>query len=243
MKAMILAGGLGARLRPLTFSIPKPLLPVGEKPILQIIIEQMRGAGIDDIVLATGYQSELIRAFCGDGSKLGVHLSYVHETQPLGTAGPLSLVRRHFEGEQVFLVMNGDIITKLDFAQFMKAGTANRCDLTVGYTKHLYRSPFGVLSIADGMVQGIVEKPCHEYAISAGIYCVRPSALEFVPDNAFFTMPQLMERLITAANRNVGAYYIQDCWIGIESIEHFQEAIEELSKIPAEAVGVTGGLS
>src|SRR5579864_4564917 len=97
MKAMILAGGLGTRLRPFTFSIPKPLLPVGEKPILQIIIEQMKASGIEEIILATGYQAELIRAFCGDGSKFGVSVSYVHEDQPLGTAGPLSLIRQHLE--------------------------------------------------------------------------------------------------------------------------------------------------
>ncbi len=163
-----------------------------------------------------------------------MQITYVHEDKPLGTAGPLSLVRHHFEDAQVFLVMNGDIITRLDFAEFLKTGIGNNCDLTVGYTKHVYRSPFGVLSILDGRVLGIVEKPCHEYAISAGIYCLRPSALEFVPDDVFFTMPQLMERLIVA-NRNVAAHYIQDCWIGIESVEHFEEAIKELGKIPAEA--------
>src|SRR5579864_4394423 len=100
MKAMILVGGLGARLRPLTFSIPKPLLPVGEKPILQLIIEQLREAGISELILATGYQSELIQAFCGDGAKLGVRIRYVKEPSALGTAGPLSLVREHIrEGE------------------------------------------------------------------------------------------------------------------------------------------------
>src|SRR5258708_8849586 len=114
MKAMILVGGIGTRLRPLTFSIPKPLLPVGERPILQIIVEQMKGAGIEDIVLATGYQAELIRAFCGDGSKFGVNISYVHEREPLGTAGPLSLASQHFEGDHTFLLMNGHILTKLN---------------------------------------------------------------------------------------------------------------------------------
>jgi mannose-1-phosphate guanylyltransferase len=220
-------------LRPLTFSIPKPLLPVGEKPILQIIVEQLRLAGIDEIVLATGYHSELIRAFCGDGLKFGVRISYVHEDQPLGTAGPLSLVRGLFDGDEPFLVMNGDIITKLDFAAFLQSGGENRCDVTVGYTKHVYRSPFGVLSISDGLVRGITEKPWHEDLISAGIYCVRPQALEFVPDNVFFTMPELMLRLI-GAGRKVGAYFIQDCWIGIESVEHFEEAIKQLENAPVE---------
>jgi mannose-1-phosphate guanylyltransferase len=235
MKALILVGGLGTRLRPFTFSIPKPLLPIGEKPILQIIIEQMKTAGIEDIILATGYQAELIRAFCGDGSKYGVRVSYVHEEKPLGTAGPLSLVRHYLDRNEVALVMNGDIITRLDFAEFVRAGIRNRCDLTVGYTKHIYRSPFGVLSIANDSVTGITEKPCHEYSISAGIYCVRASALEFVPNETFFTMPDLMQALM-AARRRVGAYFIQDCWIGVETVEHFDEIMKELGKVPAEAV-------
>jgi NDP-sugar pyrophosphorylase family protein len=235
MKAMILAGGLGTRLRPLTFSIPKPLLPVGERPILQIIIEQMKTAGIENIILATGYQAELIRAFCGDGKKFGVRICYVHEDQPLGTAGPLSLARQYIRPEELFLVMNGDIITKLDFAEFLKAGHANQADLTVGYTKYIYRSPFGVLSVDGDTVQGIVEKPCQEYAINAGVYCVRSAALDFVPGGVFSTMPELMQRLM-AANRKIGAYYIKDCWIGIECIEHFEDAIKELSNAPAEVV-------
>jgi NDP-sugar pyrophosphorylase family protein len=234
MKAMILVGGLGTRLRPLTFSIPKPLLPLGEKPILQIIIEQMKSASVEDIVLATGYQAELIQAFCGDGSKFGVNISYVHDEKPLGTAGPLSLARQQFWNQQSFLLMNGDIVTKLDFAEFIRAGTTSECDLTVGYTNYIYRSPFGVLSIADGTVLGISEKPSQEYSISAGIYCLLPKALDFVPDDTFFTMPDLMKKLISAG-RKVGAYYIRDCWIGLESIEHFDEAIKELNKVPSEA--------
>ncbi len=239
MKAMILAGGLGTRLRPLTFSIPKPLLPVGERPILQIIVEQMKAAAIEEVILATGYQAELIRAFCGDGSKFGLRISYVHEDQPLGTAGPLSLVRHRLERDETLLVMNGDIITKLDFAAFLRAGANNGCDLTVGYTKHIYRSPFGVLDIAGGQVRGITEKPCHEYAVSAGIYTVRASALEFVPEGSFFTMPELIQSL-HASNRKVGAYFIQDCWIGIENIEHFEEAIRELSNAPEQAALAAG---
>src|ERR1700734_2842071 len=109
MKAMILAGGMGTRLRPLTFSIPKPLLPVGEKPILQRIIEQLRGAGITDLVLATGYHAELIRAFCGDGSKFGVSVTYVHEHKPLGTAGPAGAIRGLLPPGEFLLLMNGDL--------------------------------------------------------------------------------------------------------------------------------------
>ena len=233
MKAMILAGGLGTRLRPFTFSIPKPLLPVGEKPILQIIIERLKAGGIDEIVLATGYQAELIRTFCGDGSRFGVRASYLHEPKALGTAGPLSLARGLFQPDELFLLMNGDVVTGLDFGAFLASARANGCELTVGYTKHVYQSPFGVLAIEDGSVRGIVEKPVQEYSVSAGIYALRGSALAFVPDDSFFTMPELMLRLI-AAQRKVSAYFVRDCWIGLESIEHFAEAIRELENLPAE---------
>src|SRR5258708_38220682 len=135
-KAVILVGGLGTRLRPLTFSIPKPLLPVGEKPILQIIIEQLRASGVSELILATGYQAELIQAFCGDGSKLGVRISYVKEPTALGTAGPLSLVRGHFRENKFFLLMHGDILTQLDFRSFLSYAQEDDCDLLVGYTKH-----------------------------------------------------------------------------------------------------------
>src|SRR5712692_1407087 len=144
MKAVILVGGLGTRLRPLTFSIPKSLLPVGEKPVLRIIIDQLKRSGITELILATGYQAELIQTFCGDGSKFGVRISYVHEHKALWTAGPLSLVRNRLGKKEHFLLMNGDIVTELDFRHFIISSKENGCDLTVGYTKYLYRSPFGV---------------------------------------------------------------------------------------------------
>lgn len=231
MKAMILVGGLGTRLRPLTFSIPKPLLPVGERPILGIIIDQMKTAGIKDIILATGYQSELIHTFCGDGSKFGVTITYVHEQKPLGTAGPLSLVRAYFAENEFFIVMNGDILTNLNFIEFVEAGKKNNWDLTVGYTKYVYRCSFGVLSIVGDAVEGVREKPTQEFSISAGIYCVKSTALQFVPQDTYFTMPDLMQKII-AAKRKVGAYPIEECWMGLENIDHFDEALKELSKAP-----------
>src|SRR5438034_10754532 len=129
MKAVILVGGMGTRLRPLTFSVPKPLIPVDGRPILEIIIGRLKLFGIDDLVLSTGYQAELIRALCGDGSRFGVRITYVHEDRPLGTAGPLSLARGLLSGEDVFLLMNGDIITDLDFASFTAVSLESGCDL------------------------------------------------------------------------------------------------------------------
>jgi NDP-sugar pyrophosphorylase family protein len=229
MKAMILAGGMGTRLRPLTFSIPKPLLPVGEKPILQRIIEQLRDAGITDIVLATGYQAELIRAFCGDGSKFGVSISYVHEHKPLGTAGPAGALKGQLVPGDSLLLMNGDLITDLDFREFVDSSRASGCELAVAYAKYTYRSPYGVLSIADGAVRAVTEKPETEYAISAGIYCLNGTALDLIPEDTFFTMPDLMARLLSAGKR-IHAYPIPGTWMGLESIEHFNEAVKKLEQ-------------
>jgi NDP-sugar pyrophosphorylase family protein len=229
MKALILAGGMGTRLRPLTFSIPKPLLPVGEKPILQRIIEQLRDSGITDLVLATGYHSELVRAFCGDGSKFRVSVTYVHEEQPLGTAGPASALRGLIPPGEFLLLMNGDLITDLDFSAFIESARASGCQLTVAYAKHTYRSPYGVLHISGGAVQGVTEKPETDYAISAGIYCLSGAALDLIPPGVFFTMPELMTKLL-AEGKRIHAYPITGTWMGLENIEHFNEAVRKLNQ-------------
>jgi NDP-sugar pyrophosphorylase family protein len=229
MKAMILAGGMGTRLRPLTFSIPKPLLPVGEKPILQKLIEQLSDAGITDLVLATGYQAELVRAFCGDGSKFGVSINYMQEHHPLGTAGPASALKGQIPPGELLLLMNGDLITDLDFREFIESSRASACDLTVAYAKYTYRSPYGVLSIADGTVQGVTEKPETEYAISAGIYCLSSAALDLIPNDTFFTIPDVMLRML-ADGKRIHAYPIIGTWMGLESIEHFNEALAKLKQ-------------
>jgi NDP-sugar pyrophosphorylase family protein len=229
-KAIILVGGLGTRMRPLTFSIPKPLLPVNETPILQVVIERLRASGITDIVLATGYQSELFRLFCGDGSKFSVSISYVKEEKPLGTAGPLSLVQDHVADEENFLVINGDILTDFDVRELAIANLQSCCDLTIGYTEYIYRSPFGVLDIQSGLVRGISEKPEQKYLVSAGIYCLRPRVFAFIPFNEFLTMPELVSKMI-AAGCQIDAYRIEHCWMGLETIPDFESAIRELSRL------------
>jgi len=230
MKAVILARGLGTRLRPLTFSVPKPLLPIGEKPILEFIFEQLRKSAIEEIILSTGYQSELIRAFCGDGSKFGVKIDYVKEDRPLGTAGPLSLMRDRFSENETFILMNGDVVTKLDFSKMIQYHSLNKCELTIGFTKFEYESPFGVLKIEAGSFKDILEKPRKVYDISAGIYVMNSSVLEFIPRNTFFTVPDLAKRLLRLGKK-VGTYQIEEFWVGIEHIDHFDEILRELNKI------------
>lgn len=229
MKAVVLVGGLGTRLRPLTFSLPKPLLPVGERPLLQLLIEQLHASNVRDIILATGYQAELIHAFCGDGSRFGVHLQYVHEEEPLGTAGPLSLVRPLLDGED-FLLINGDILTRFDFRTISEFRRTHEYDLVVAYTRHVYESPFGVLSLAGDDITGIVEKPRIEQTVSAGIYAAAASVAEVVPDRTPYSMPQLIETLLKR-DRRVGGLEIEDLWQGLETVVHFEEAVREVAAL------------
>lgn len=230
MKAVILAGGLGTRLRPLTFSVPKPLLPLGEKPILQFIIERLRKFEIKEIILCTGYQSELIQTFCGDGSKFGVRIDYVREDEPLGTAGPLSLIKERFSEGETFILMNGDIVSTLDFSRMIQYHSLGEFALTIGFTKYRYTSPFGVLQIEDGKLLDILEKPSKEYNVSAGIYVANSSILDFVPRSVFFTIPDLAKDLLKG-KRKVGAYEITEFWAGMEHITQFDQVLKELDRI------------
>src|SRR5262249_39078006 len=138
MKAVVLVGGLGTRVRPLTFSIPKPLLPVGERPILALTPERLRRAGVTEAIPATGYPAGLIHAYCGAGAKFDLDLSYVHEEAPLGTAGPLSLVCPFVETDEDIILMNGDILTDFDVMELVRFRRERGYDLVVGYTRHLY---------------------------------------------------------------------------------------------------------
>jgi NDP-sugar pyrophosphorylase family protein len=189
MKAVIIAGGSGTRLRPFTFSIPKPLLPVREKPILEHTIRRLRSLGITDITLTLGYGAELIEAYFGDGRKFGVDIKYTREKKPLGTAGPLHLIKG-LRGP--FLVMNGDILTRLDFNRMLRFHEKNRADITIAARKYRDRLPFGTLSCEGCRITGITEKPVTEYLVSAGIYIVSPAAARRIPANRFFTLPDLI---------------------------------------------------
>lgn len=219
MKAVLLVGGRGTRLRPLTFAIPKPLLAVQEKPILQFILEQLRESGFRQVILATGYLAELIEAFCGDGSRFGLEISYARETQPLGTAGPLTLVRDRLGRNEFFLLMNGDILTRLDFRSLLRFAEQREYELTCGYVRRVYQSPYGVLDLRDDVIVRVTEKPKFEYCVSGGIYILKGSVLDHIPDGQFFTIPNLIEKL-QAVGCSVGAYEIKEFWLGVEDPEH-----------------------
>ncbi|MBI5290225.1 MAG: NTP transferase domain-containing protein [Chloroflexi bacterium] len=231
MKTVILAGGRGVRLRPLTYTIPKPLLPIGEKPILEEIIDRLKASGFDDLVIAVGYRAELIETYFRDGAHLGVHIEYVRETQPLGTAGPLALVRDAValaDGEPL-LVMNGDILTDLDMRALTAAHRQSGHEVTVVTRDHVLQHPYGVIQVQDGRVTGIVEKPSVTDTVSAGIYAVQPSALDLIPKDEFVDIPDLINRLL-AGGRPVGAYRFDGEWLAIDRIEQLEDAARLLAE-------------
>jgi NDP-sugar pyrophosphorylase family protein len=218
-------------MRPLTYTIPKPLLPIGEKPIIEEIIERLRTQGFRDLIIAVGYRAELIETFARDGSQLGVSIEYVRESQPLGTAGPLALVRDQIalSANEPLLVMNGDILTDIDMRALVDAHRASSNEVTVATREFQLRHPYGVIQLDGAQITGIVEKPQVTDIVSAGIYAISPSALELVPEGQFFDMPDLVNALL-AHGRGVGAYPFDDAWLAIDSIDQLEDAARLLAE-------------
>ena len=230
IKAVILAGGRGTRFHPFSFIIPKPLMPVGESPILLHLINQLRKSEVSDFLLATGYQSELIVAYLGDGKKLGVDIKYFKEELQLGTAGPLSLMRNQFAKDEYFFLANGDIYTEMVFSDMLEFAVRGSFDMVVGFIERRERSSFGVMEVESDVILKIVEKPERVSLVSAGIYVINSRALARIPDAEFFTMPDLIESYLSEGSR-VGAYKITDFWMGIEDVESIDKVIKRTESI------------
>jgi NDP-sugar pyrophosphorylase family protein len=226
MKAVVLAGGQGTRLRPYTYTVPKPLLPLGDRPLVDYIIGQLARCSVTEVILALGYQAQLIRAYCGDGSRFGVRITYVEEPRPLGTAGPLALCRSLLDPDEPFLLMNGDIVTRVDFGRLRRFHEQSRAQLTIAYVLHTYRSPFGVLEITGDEVTGVVEKPAYVHPVSAGIYCVSPATVDLVTSDTTMTMPELALG-VRARGGKVAAFQITEFWRALETPDHFEELLSD----------------
>ena len=231
MKMVLLAGGKGVRLRPLTYTIPKPLLPIGEKPILEEIIERLRAQDVRDFILAVGYRAELIETYFRDGAQLGVRISYVRETQPLGTAGPLALVRAStpLRDDETLLAMNGDLLTDIDVNALAAAHDRAGNALTVVTREFRLTHPYGVIQMQGGRITGIVEKPAVTDTISAGVYALSASALDLIPADRFFDVPDLVNALV-AAGRPVGAYRHDGEWLAIDRMDQLEDAARLLAE-------------
>jgi NDP-sugar pyrophosphorylase family protein len=223
MKAVILAGGRGTRLAPYTTVFPKPLMPLGNVPILEVIICQLRASGFTEVWLAVGYLSHLLQAYFGDGRRFGIDIHYSFEEEPLGTAGPLTLI----DGlQEPFLVMNGDVLTNLDYGA-MYAYHLNRGALvTVGLYNKEVKIDLGVLELNSATeVVNYVEKPTFEYPVSMGIYIISPKVLEMLPRGRRFDLPDMVHLLLEREER-VAGYDFRGEWLDIGRPDDYHKAVE-----------------
>ena len=221
LRAVIMAGGFGRRLGPLTEELPKPMLPVGDRPLLERIIEQLRDAGIHRVQLTTHYRAEAISAHFGDGDGFGVEIGYVNETEPLGTAGALGLLERT---DEPVLVVNGDIVTGVDFGALLRFHEEHVADMTVAVWPYELRVPYGVIETSDGIVSGISEKPVVRSFVNAGIYLIAPRVLELVPAGVHFDMPELIERALADGLR-VASFPLREYWLDIGQPDDYARAV------------------
>lgn len=229
-RVVVLAGGLGTRLRPYTVSLPKPLMPVVDRPILEIIVRQLAKHGVDHITLAVNHQADLLKAFFGDGSRWGVTIDYSLEVEPLGTMGPL---RDIADLPENFLVMNGDILTDLDYGAFISAHIAEKRLFTVSASLRQQKIDYGVLQV-DGAARltGFREKPATDYLVSMGIYCVNRRAVQFIPESGAYGFDQLMLQLI-AKGEDVRVVPHRGYWLDIGRPDDYQKAIEDWPTVSA----------
>ena len=224
MKAVILAGGLGTRLRPFTEIIPKPLLPVGEKAVLEIQIEHLKKYDFDEIFLATNYKSDYIENFFGDGSRYGVKLSISKEEFPLGTAGPLLLLKEKLN--EPFIVMNGDILSLIDFSKLYEFALKQESLLTISIKKEITPFAFGNIFFEGDRVTGIQEKPDIVMYILAGIYIMKPDIFKFFPkEPLYFGMDKLILNMLSN-NELVTKYELKEYWLDIGRLNDYEKAQE-----------------
>jgi NDP-mannose synthase len=230
-RAVILAGGLGTRLRPYTTVLPKPLMPVGDRPILDIVVRQLARAQFDRITVATGYLAELIEAFFGDGSRYGIPIDYFREDEPLGTVGALSQI----DGlDDDFLVMNGDILTDIDYGALLEHHSEGGQSATIAAHQRDIHVSLGVMRFEQAgdptLVTDYIEKPVLPYVASMGVYCFAPRVREHIPLGERLDFPDLVLRLI-AAGETVRAWHSQDHWLDIGRHDDYEQAQDEFNQL------------
>jgi NDP-mannose synthase len=235
MKAVILAGGKGSRLAPYTKILPKPLMPIGDDmPILEVLLRQFKRAGFEEVILAVGYSAGLLYAFFQDGKRLGLNIRYCFEEQPLGTAGPLSLV----DGlTDTFVVANGDVLTTLDLPALIEHHRRGQAAATIAtYVKKVKIDLGVVLSDFSGEVRGYIEKPTYDFLVSMGIYVFEPRVLSYIQYAEHLDFPDLVLRLIDAGER-VLCYPFAGYWMDLGRIEDYEQAIKDFPGLESEIIG------
>ena len=225
MLSVIMAGGEGTRLKPYTQVIPKPLLPIGEKPIMEIVIKQLKNEGFDDFIVTTGYQGDLIKAYFQDGRKFGVTIEYTTEEKKMGTAGALSLIEKTIT--EPFLIMNGDILTDMSLRRFMDTHISSGAALTVGIIKYKLDIPYGVIKSTGRIFESIEEKPRYFFDVGAGIYAASPELLDYIPKGEKMDFPELI-KVLKEDSRDVECFEIDEYWKDIGIMEDFEQANAEI---------------
>lgn len=222
MQAVILAGGKGTRLRPYTMSIPKPLVPIGEMPILEVVLRQLKHYGFTDVILAVNHLAEIIMAVFGDGSKLGLRLRYSVEDHVLGTAGPLSLLEAL---EPTFLTMNGDLLTTLDYGKLMRHHVEAGNQITIGSYPKEVKIDLGVLEAEGNQFRKYIEKPTYSFLVSTGIYAMSRDVIPLIPRNVKLDLPDLVT-MAHDRGMQVRLYRDDYYWLDIGRAEDYEKANE-----------------
>ncbi|WP_342566953.1 nucleotidyltransferase family protein [Psychrobacillus sp. FSL K6-4046] len=226
-KVVLMVGGLGTRLRPLTDTIPKPMLNVGNKPIVETIIESFKAYGFTNFVLSVNYKKEMIMDYFQDGAHLGVNIEYIEESERLGTAGALSLLSD--KPSEPFFVMNGDLLTKINFEQLLDFHNETNSSATICVREYEYQIPYGVIETDNHQLLSIVEKPVHKSFVNAGIYILNPTALEYIPNGDFFDMPELYKKLLHE-QKKVSAFPLREYWLDIGRLDDYEKANTDFGK-------------
>ena len=221
----LMAGGLGTRLLPLTEKCPKPMLFVGDKPILEIVLQSFIRSGFSNFYISTHYMEDKIREYFGDGQQWDANIQYIHEEEPLGTGGALGLLPKDVPDMPIIL-MNGDILTKVDFERLLNFHDENGADATMCVREYDYQIPYGVITGEDGQIISMIEKPTYQYFVNAGIYVVSPAVFRNVPQHYKIDMPDLIEQEINARKR-VLMFPIHEYWLDIGRMDDFERAQAE----------------
>ncbi|CDU11023.1 nucleotidyltransferase family protein [Vibrio coralliirubri] len=226
----IMAGGFGTRLRPLTDNCPKPMLKIGGRPILETVIRSFIKAGFVNFYISTHYMPEKIKSYFGDGSSLGITINYVHEEEPLGTGGALGLLPKDLPDSLPLIMMNGDVLTKVDFQRLLEFHTENNADATMCVREYDYQIPYGVINGEGNKVRSMVEKPIQRFFVNAGIYVVSPRVIQSVSKNHCIDMPTLLEEHMRQRD-NILMFPIHEYWLDIGRMDDFNRAQTDIHSL------------
>lgn len=221
MKAVIQCGGKGTRLRPYTMVLPKPLMPIQSKPVLELLIKWLRRNDVREVYITTGYLSHIIKSFCGNGQQWDMKITYTDESEPLGTIGPISMLKDHFDSS--FMVINGDVLTDLNIGAFVACHARSGAMVTVATAQRETVMDFGVIESVDGRVTNFKEKPSFTNQMSMGIYCMEPAVMKHIPKGIPFGFDDLAFCLLGLGER-IQTYQHDGLWLDIGRVEDFQSA-------------------